>query len=86
MRTVELNEATAALSEYARNAAKEPLVVLDRGKPIAALVAIEDADLETLSLGDHPEFLDILERSRARHRAEGGISPDEMRRRIDAAG
>jgi hypothetical protein len=43
--------------------------------------AIENADWETISLSDNPKFLAILERSRKRLREEGGISPDEMRRR-----
>jgi len=85
MRTVELSEATDALATYARDALNEPVVVLDHGKPIAALVAIESSDLETLSLSSNPQFLAILERSRNRHRVEGGISSDEMRRRIEAA-
>ena len=85
MKTVELNEATGALAEYAQDAVKEPVVVLDHGKPIAALVAIENADLETVSLSNNPKFLAILERSRARHQAEGGIPAREMRRRMEAA-
>jgi hypothetical protein len=60
-------------------------VVLDHGKPIAAVIGIENADLETVSLSNNPKFLAILERSRARHQAEGGISTEEMRRRIDSA-
>ena len=43
MKIIELSEATGALASYARDAAKEPVVVLDQGRPIAALVAIEDA-------------------------------------------
>ena len=85
MKTIELNEATGALAKYARVAATEPVVVLDHGKPIAALVAIENADLETVSLSNNPKFLAILERSRARHQAEGGIPAREMRRRMEAA-
>ena len=85
MRTIELNEATGALGKYAQDAVKEPVVVLDHGKPIAALVAIENADLETVSLSSNPKFLAILERSRARHQAEGGVSAEEMRRRMEAA-
>ncbi len=85
MKTVELDEATGALAKYAQEVAKEPVVVLDHGKPIAALVAIENADLETVSLSSNPKFFAILERSRARHQAEGGISAEEMRRRMEAA-
>jgi hypothetical protein len=33
----------------------------------------ENADLETVSLSNHPDFLEIIERSRARQKEEGGI-------------
>jgi antitoxin (DNA-binding transcriptional repressor) of toxin-antitoxin stability system len=56
--------------------------VTRKGKPIAALVAIENADLETVSLSTNRKFLTLIERSRARQRTEGGISSDEMRRRL----
>jgi PHD/YefM family antitoxin component YafN of YafNO toxin-antitoxin module len=85
MKTIELNEATGALAKYAQVAAKEPVVALDRGKPIAAVIGIENADLETVSLSSNPKFLAILERSRARHEAEGGISAEEIRRRVETA-
>lgn len=32
-----------------------------------------------------PRFQAIIERSRERHRREGGISPEEMRRRLGVA-
>ena len=39
-----------------------------------------EADLETVVLSNHPKFLDVIERSRARQEREGGIPSDEMRR------
>jgi hypothetical protein len=42
MKTLDLAEATAPLAEYARDVGKEPMI-LD-GKPIAALVSVENAD------------------------------------------
>jgi len=82
MRTLELDEATDSLAEYVRDVGSEPVIVTVDGKPIAALVAIENADLETLTLSTHPEFLALIERSRARQNAEGGISPQTIRRRV----
>jgi len=82
MKTLELKEATASLAEYAHSVGQEPLVLLANGKPVAALLAIEAEDLEALSLSTSPRFLDLLERSRRRIEAEGGISSDEMRRRL----
>lgn len=49
---------------------------------IAALLAIGNADLETVSLSTNRRFMELIERSRARQAAEGGISSAEMRRRL----
>ena len=81
MKTVEMADATGALSEYAQIARKETIVVTRRGRPIAAVVPIDDMDLETLSVSTNPDFVAIIERSRAKYRAEGGISLDEMRKK-----
>ncbi len=43
---------------------------------------VEGPDWESISLSTNPEFMAIIERSRVRHRTEGGISSDEMRRRL----
>ena len=82
MRVIEKAEATAPLAEYTRSVKKEPVIVTRKGKPIAALVSIEDADLETVSLSTNRKFLALIERSRARQRTEGGISSEEMRQRL----
>jgi hypothetical protein len=82
MKILELSEATAPLADYAKDLDQEPLILHVDGQPVAALMAIENADLETISLSNNPKFLEILERSRKRLREEGGISPDEMRRRL----
>lgn len=83
MKFVEMTEATDTLAEYARKARTEPLIITVNGKPVAALVAIEDADMETVSLCTDPKFLGIIERSRVRQQAEGGLSPQEIRSRLE---
>jgi antitoxin (DNA-binding transcriptional repressor) of toxin-antitoxin stability system len=82
MKSIELVQATAPMAEYAQNVSKEPLIITIGGKPVAALVPIENADLETVTLSTHPQFLALIERSRTRQKAEGGISSAEMRRRL----
>lgn len=86
MKTVELEAARRSLADYARDIGSEPIIVTDSGKPVAALVPIENADLETVTLSTHPGFLALIERSRARRKSEGGISPEEMRRRLGSGG
>ena len=82
MRTLEIVKATAPLAEYAQNVSQEPVILTLDGKPVAALVSIENVDWETVTLSTHPKFLALIEQSRARQKAEGGISSAEMRRRL----
>jgi antitoxin (DNA-binding transcriptional repressor) of toxin-antitoxin stability system len=82
MRKIQITRATGSLVEYARDLNGEPIILIDKGKPIAALLPIENADMETISLSTNPKFIAIIERSRAKQEAEGGISSAEMRRRL----
>jgi antitoxin (DNA-binding transcriptional repressor) of toxin-antitoxin stability system len=82
MRRLEVAEATAPLTEYARDVSTEPLILTIDGKPVAALVPIANTDLETATLSTHPKFLALLERSRAQLKRRGGLSSSEMRRRL----
>jgi len=82
MKVVEKKDATGTLAEYAAHIQSGPLIVTNQGRPVAALVPIENADLETVELSTNRQFLDLIERSCARVQAEGGISADEMRRRL----
>ncbi len=82
MKIVEIAEANAALAEYTADLAEEPVIITSNGQPIAALVTLENVDMETISLSTNPKFIELIERSRARRRFEGGISSREMRRRL----
>jgi len=82
IRTLEVTEATQPLADYAEHADEGPVIITRDGKPVAIVMAIENADLETISLSTNPDFIALIERSRARQKAEGGISSEEMRRRL----
>jgi prevent-host-death family protein len=82
MKVVEMAEATASLAEYARGASQEPVVLTAGGRPVAVLVPVEGVDLESLALSTDPDFLALIECSRLRQQAEGGISSAEVRRRL----
>ncbi len=81
MKTMELVDATAPLAQYAKSLAGEPIVLTVNGEPVAALVAVDKADLESFALGANPLFVALIEQSRARHKKEGGITSEEMRRK-----
>ena len=83
MKTLEINDATAPLRDYARTLGNEAVILTVDGKPVAALLAIDNADWETLALSTSPQFMDIIARSRARHADQGGLTTDDIRRRLD---
>jgi PHD/YefM family antitoxin component YafN of YafNO toxin-antitoxin module len=85
VKTIELDDAPEALAEAARDAVNTPLIITNKGKPYAAFLSVQDADWESIRLATSPRFQAIIERSRERQRREGGISPEEMRRRLGVA-
>ena len=82
MTKIELKKASEPLSKYAQKARKDPVIVVKKGKPFAAVIPIRNADEETLALSTNRKFLKIIERSRARVKKEGAISASELRRRL----
>jgi len=80
--SAELSHATQPLAEYARQVDGRTIIVTDDGRPIVAIVALPNADAETIALGESPLLQAIIERSRQRQAREGGISSAEMRRRL----
>ena len=84
VRRIEVADATESLATYIRKAAGSgPVVVTDEGQPVAALVMLEGADLESVALSTDPEFLELIQSSRARHAQEGGLSRAEVLRRLE---
>ena len=83
MKVIDKANATATLAEYTAEIASGAVIVTSEGRPVAALVPIENADLETVLLSTNREFLELIERSRARAHAEGGVAGEEMRRRFE---
>ena len=85
MKTIELGDARDSLRKYVGRGEDLPLVVTDHGRPVAALLAVPNADLETVALSTSAKFLSLIDRSRERQSKEGGISSDEMRTRLGTA-
>ena len=82
MKIVDVLKATSPLADYIEAVQSEPLVVTDHGVPTAVLLPLTNTDMETVALSTNPDFIALIERSRARAREEGGLSPEEMRRRV----
>lgn len=79
LRKIEIADATEPLARYAQSMEEGPLVVTRDGQPIAVVISVDNTDLETVSLSNHPGFLEVIERSRERQKREGGLSSAEVR-------
>lgn len=82
MKLLEKKDATESLAECSNQVEDGPIIVVNEGKPVAALISLSNADLETVSLSTNAEFMKLIEHSRRRQQTEGGISSAEMRSRL----
>jgi hypothetical protein len=80
MKTLDVGEATAVLASYPKNPHPEPVILTHNGKPLAVLLPVRNADVETISLSLDPRFLAIIEQSKKSLLLEGGFSSEEIRR------
>ena len=83
MKTIELKDATEPLAEYVKRMEGEPVMIVHKGVPLAVLVPAGNDDYESVQMSTNPEFIAMLERSRARGREEGGFSTEEMRKMFE---
>ena len=81
MKKLELTDATKPLADYVKE--MDGMSIMYKGVALAALVPLDNADYETVALSTNPEFIAILEQSRARGREEGGFSTEEMRKMFE---
>jgi len=85
MKSVEINDATDALKDYAEQLTKEPVVVTRGGKAIAALVRIRPSDLESFLVSESPVFKRIVRRSRTSYKSDEGLTREELEKRLAKA-
>ena len=84
MKSIELHDAGDTLRAYASALANEPIIVTKRGKAVAALIRIRDADIESLRVGFSARFQAIVHKSEAEYLRTGGLSEAELKRRLQA--
>ena len=82
MKTIKLSKASRPLAEYARELNEDIMVLTDGNMPVAAIVPLKGVDRESLALSAHPEFLNLIARSRAEFAAGQTLSLDEMKRAV----
>lgn len=81
MKAIELSE-VSALAPHFGPGRNEPMLLTDHGQVVATIVPADELEAESMLLSVNPKFQAILERSRRRLEAEGGLSSDEVRERL----
>jgi len=86
MKKVELARATDSLESYARGLGQEPLVLTEGGHAIAALLPMDDSDVQAMMLSLSPKFQAIIDRARAEYESGASLSAEQARRELGMAG
>ena len=85
MKVASQNEVAADFAEYVKAAKMGPVVVTNKGKPVAVLLRAESADdLERLLMGHSPKLQAILEAARTRFRQGRGIPHQTFWKEVEA--
>lgn len=71
-----------SLADYIHNLDDRPLIITVDGELAAVLLPIRDADMETVSLSLNPDFIAMLQQSKARLKTEGGISLEQLKQEL----
>lgn len=85
MKVATQNEVAADFAEYVKATKHGPVIVTDKGKPVAVLLRSEsEEDVERLLMGHSPKLQSILEAARKRFREGRGIPHDAFWKEIEA--
>jgi hypothetical protein len=82
MRQLDLNQATESLAGYVEQLGDDQLVIIQDGQPVAVLMPVTEDELEDINLGQNPEFLAILEKSRTSLQDKGGRTLEQVKQRL----
>ena len=81
MKTIELSE-VSALAPHVQSGSQEPVMLTQNGHVIAAILPVDERDMEDLLLSINPQFQAILDRSERRMKSEGAVSSADVRTRL----
>jgi antitoxin (DNA-binding transcriptional repressor) of toxin-antitoxin stability system len=82
VKRLQLSSAVRPLADYVADFADETVVLTEGDRAVAAIIPLKNVDRESLALSQHPEFLELIKRSRAEFTAGRTISLGEMKRRV----
>lgn len=82
IKTIELSTASQSLADYTEDFRDKTVVLTLNGKAIAAVISLQELDLESFSLSENPEFMKIIEKAREEFATGKRVSLAEMKREM----
>jgi antitoxin (DNA-binding transcriptional repressor) of toxin-antitoxin stability system len=82
VKKLRLSSAVRPLADYIADFPDETVVLTEGNRAVAAIIPLKNVDRESLTLSQHPEFLELIARSRAEFAAGRTMSMSEMKRRV----
>jgi hypothetical protein len=86
MTTISVQNSSMNLTELVELARKDLVVLRRKDKTAFALVRLDEDDLDAISLSQNSDFMEMLDKARARYDLQGGISLEEVKRRFAKRG
>ena len=87
MRVASVADVKARLSKYLEECVEGPIIVTKNGRPVAALVVVEDSDdLDGLILAHTPKFRRLIEAAARRIDETGGVRHEDFWKAVEAPG
>jgi hypothetical protein len=81
MKSIDISQ-VAALAPLLTAGDEEPLFLTRNGETVAAIVPASEQDMESLLLSVNQKFQVLLERAEQRLQTEGGLTADQVRKRL----
>jgi prevent-host-death family protein len=82
MKTASVSEVKARLGAYLKDCVHGPIVVTERGRPVALLVSMHDNDVREAGTSSPPRLRDILAAARRQIREGKTLSHEEFWRKM----
>jgi hypothetical protein len=83
MKVISLEETAVTLPEAAEMAKGDLVILMRKGKPLAAIKRLSASDWEALAVSRNPKFQALIAEARASYQEEGGVRLEELRQELD---
>jgi hypothetical protein len=82
MKVIPLEKTALTLPEVAEMARSDVVVLTRKGKPLATIKHLSEAEWEALALANNPQFQAILADARHSLEEEGGVRLEDLRQEL----